>query len=152
MKTKILALFMSVIALFGSATSLVFADANNPGTDGTFKWGFGNSKYTTWIAVKWTWDQTWDSIIWVVKSAINWVLWILSLVVLVLLLWGGFQMITAAGDDAKYKKGFTILKQAGIWLAFIATAWLIVSLIFFVIQWSGAAWNDADVVNAQPDA
>jgi hypothetical protein len=43
----------------------------------------------------------------------------LALVALVVLLWGGFQMVTAAGDDAKYKKGFKILQQAAIGLIFI---------------------------------
>jgi hypothetical protein len=43
-------------------------------------------------------------------------------------------MITAAGDDGKYKKGFTILKQAGIGLVFIGVSWLIVSVIFFLLN------------------
>lgn len=43
-------------------------------------------------------------------------------------------MVTAAGDDGKYKAGFKILKQAGVGLLFIGLAWLFVSLIFFVIQ------------------
>ena len=70
----------------------------------------------------------------VIKNAINWVLWILSLIVFVLLLWWGFQMVTAAGDDKKFAAGQTILKQAGIGLAFIAASWLIVSMIFWVIS------------------
>ena len=36
----------------------------------------------------------------------------LALIALVILIRGGFQMVTAAGDDAKYKKGFKILQQA----------------------------------------
>jgi uncharacterized membrane protein YukC len=42
-------------------------------------------------------------------------------------------MVTAAGNDEKYKKGFTILKQAGIGLILIGLAWLIVSFFFFVV-------------------
>lgn len=75
-----------------------------------------------------------STLITVIKSFINWTLWMLALITLVILLWGGFQMVTAAGDDAKYKKWFTILKQAGVWLAFIALSWLVVSLIFFIIN------------------
>ena len=41
------------------------------------------------------------------------------MVAIIVLLYGGFQMITAAGDDAKYKKGFGILRQAGIGLIFV---------------------------------
>lgn len=45
-----------------------------------------------------------DTLIQVIKSFINWMLGILSLIALVILIRGGFQMVTAAGDDAKYKK------------------------------------------------
>lgn len=75
-----------------------------------------------------------DGLILTIKNGINWLLGLLGLIALVVLLWGGFQMVTAAGADDKYKKGFTILKQAGIGLLFIGLAWLFVSLIFFVIQ------------------
>ena len=74
-----------------------------------------------------------DSLINTIKSGINRLLGLLGLIALIVLLWGGFQMVTAAGDDGKYKEGFKILKQAGIGLLFIGLAWLFVSLIFFVI-------------------
>ena len=69
----------------------------------------------------------------VIKTAINRVLGILGLITFVLLLWGGFQMVTAAGDDKKFGAGQTILKQAGIGLLFIAGSWLMVSMIFWLI-------------------
>jgi hypothetical protein len=69
----------------------------------------------------------------VIKSFINWMLGILALIALVILLWGGFQMVTAAGDDAKYKKGFKILQQAAIGLVFIGVSWLVVSVIFWLL-------------------
>lgn len=75
-----------------------------------------------------------DTFINVVRGAINWVLGILALIALILLLWGGFQMVTAAGDDAKYKAGFTILKQAAVGLILIGVAWFVISIIFFVIN------------------
>ena len=37
-----------------------------------------------------------DSFVTVVKNAINWILGILALIALLILLWGGFQMVTAA--------------------------------------------------------
>ena len=42
-------------------------------------------------------------------------------------------MVTAAGDDGKYKKGLTILKQAAIGLIIVGISWIIVSFIFWVI-------------------
>jgi hypothetical protein len=75
-----------------------------------------------------------DTFVNVVRGAINRVLGILALIALILLLWGGFQMVTAAGDDAKYKAGFTILKQAAIGLILIGVAWFVISIIFFVIN------------------
>jgi hypothetical protein len=69
----------------------------------------------------------------VVKTFINYALGLLALIALGVLLYGGFQMVTAAGDDGRYKAGFTILKQAAIGLAFIALAWIVVRFIFFVI-------------------
>jgi len=49
-------------------------------------------------------------------------------------------MVTAAGDEEKYKKGFKILKQAAIGLVFIGLAFFMVSVIFWllgVIGWGG---------------
>lgn len=77
-----------------------------------------------------------DSLIKTIQTAINWVLGILSLVALVLCLWGGFLMMTSGGDSKKYEKWVGILKWAGIGLAIIALSWLIVSLIFYVINGS----------------
>lgn len=104
-------------------------------------WGFFNDanvhvdEINTW----WTADNTAsEGFIGVVQKVINWVLWILWLIALILLIWWGFQMVTAAWDDAKYKKWFTIMKQAAIWLAVIGFAWFIVSIILRVI-WVWAA-------------
>jgi len=44
-----------------------------------------------------------DTLINVIKGAINWTLGILALIALIVLLWGGFQMVTANGDDGAYK-------------------------------------------------
>lgn len=83
-------------------------------------------------------DQGWN-LINVVKKFINWVLWILSLIVLVIVLVGWFQMVTASGNEEKYKKGFTILKHAGIGLVVIWLSWFIVTIIFWILRGSTAA-------------
>ena len=75
-----------------------------------------------------------DSLLNVIRTFINWVLGILGLIALIILLYGGFQMVTAAGNEEKYNEGFKILKQAGIGLAFIGLARFIVSIIFFLLN------------------
>lgn len=83
-------------------------------------------------------DQGWK-LIDVIKSFINWMLGMLALIALVILIWGGFQMVTAAGDETKYKKGFKILQQAAIGLVFIWVSWLVVSVIFWLLTTIGVA-------------
>jgi len=84
-----------------------------------------------------------DSFVTVVKNAVNWILGILALIALLVLLWGGFQMVTAAWDDEKYKKGFTILKQAAMGLILIGVAWFIISIIFWLVNLVAAPATDA---------
>ena len=43
-------------------------------------------------------------------------------------------MMTSGGDSKKYESGLNLLKWAAIGLAVIAASWLIVSLIFYVIN------------------
>jgi hypothetical protein len=81
-----------------------------------------------------------DSLINTIRTAINWVLGILSLIALALCLWGGFQMMTSGWDSKKYEAGINLLKWAAIGLAIIALSWLIVSLIFYVIN--SSIWQD----------
>lgn len=88
------------------------------------------------VATIWTdKDQGWN-LIQVIKNAINWVLWILALIVLVIVLMWGFQMVTASGNEEKYKKWFTILKHAGIWLVIIWLSRFIVTIVFWLLRWT----------------
>ena len=54
-----------------------------------------------------------------IKNFINWMLGLLATIALVICLYAGFLMVTAAGDDTKHKKGMTIIKQAVIGLIII---------------------------------
>ena len=78
------------------------------------------------------WPQEEWIIDWI-QTVVNWALWLMWLVALIMLLWWGFLMVTAAGEDDRYQKWFKILKQAWIGLLLIWVAWLIVSIIFRVI-------------------
>ena len=105
--------------------SLVNAQGSTTNTQGFW------DQSTAWgIGVAGAGQEKGDTLITVFKTFINWMLGMLALIALVILLWGGFQMVTAAGDDAKYKKGFKILQQAAIGLVFIGISWLVVSVIF----------------------
>lgn len=164
-KKLILGAFLGVFTLAGVAMLPNYANAQEvePG-DGVGGWK-GNWWYaastekdtafseTMWFNIKWSkwytedywvawteWDQ-WDALISVIRSAINWVLGMLSLISLALVLYAGFLMVTSQGDSKKYEQGFGIMKWAGIGLAVIAGAWLIVSLIFWIITGSISGWG-----------
>ncbi len=69
----------------------------------------------------------------VIKNMINYALWMLALVALVYLIYHGFLILTAAGDDTQYKKGLSGIKYAAIAIAGIGASRLIVSGIFWLI-------------------
>ena len=82
-------------------------------------------------------DQGWtgnEGFLDFIQSAVNWILALLGLITIIILIYGGFQMVTAAWDDNKYKKGFTIVKQAVIGLILIGVSALIVNLIFSFVN------------------
>ena len=122
------------VAGFLAAWSIAIVNAQATPTtfnqDGFTAWNAG------WIWVAWWEAATGGRLIDTIKSFINWMLWLLSLIALVVVLYGGFKMVTAAGDEAKYKEGFKVLKQAGVWLAVIWLAWFVVSIIFWIIGWT----------------
>lgn len=97
------------------------------------------------IKVAWTAsaDTTKDSLIVSIKTFINRILGMLALITLVILLRWGFQMVTAAWDDGKYKEWMKILKQAWFGLAFIWLSRLIVSMIFWIIWLVTDSWSSS---------
>lgn len=81
----------------------------------------------------------------VIKSVANWVFGILWLIALLLVMYGWVLMVTSAGEDDTYKKWWTIMRSALIWLVIIGVAWFVVSIIIWLLQkttlaakWSGA--------------
>jgi hypothetical protein len=97
---------------------------------------FGEMIGVNWIHTIWTQAQQGDSLLHTVQTAINRVLWILAAITLYFVLYAGFLMMTSWGDSKKYDTWLKIIKNAAIWLAIIAVSWLIVSLIFYLINGS----------------
>lgn len=64
----------------------------------------------------------------VVQGYVNTFMTFLAIIAVLLILWGGFNILTAAGDDDKVSKGKTIIIQAGIGL-------LVIFLANSIIQW-----------------
>lgn len=129
MKTKLLAVMMMWMAAFWSIIGVASAKTDTWASTAGLK---GNT-WVSWIAWVGESSRKWSQLLDVIKNWINWVLGMLALITLCIVLWWGFQMVTAAGDDGKYKKGFTILKQAGVWLIIILLAWIIVSVVFWLV-------------------
>jgi len=128
MNKKLWLLLWTAIISVGSMTTPMLTNA-----------AFGqNLNNGTNINVSWSEGGAWTWLLDFVQNAVNWILWILWLITVVILIWWGFQMVTAAGDDGKYKKWFTIVKQSVIGLILIGVSWLIVSLIFSFV------WSTAD--------
>jgi len=85
-----------------------------------------------------------DALINVIKWWVNWILGILALIALLILIYGGLLMVTAAGSEDRYSKWWTILKQAAIGLIVIGVSWFIVSIIFWLINISATNVDVAD--------
>ena len=94
----------------------------------------------------WTDTQQKDAFVNVVKWAVNWILGILALIALIIVMYGGFLMVTSAGNDETYKKWFAILKYAAMWLILIGVAWFVVSIVFWLINQTASdpwtAWTE----------
>ena len=63
------------------------------------------------------------------QDLLAWLMGFLALIAFLFLVWGGFQFLTAWGDEDKVKKGKTIIIQSLIGLFVIWIAWGLVSWI-----------------------
>ena len=128
----LLGAFFGMFALAGIAVLPNVANAQDPNASDstTSSWADpqGNKNY-----VGTNQELTGSAILDTVKNAINWILGILATIALVVCLYGGFLMVTAAGDEKKYQKGLGVLKYAAIGLAIIGLSWMIVSVIFWFV-------------------
>ena len=131
--TKKIKKFILVVASI--AISLWMVSTSNQ----TLAAWFGDMFGVSGIHTIWTEHKQKDSLIYTLQTAINWVLGILATITLCLVLYAGFLMLVSWWDSKKYDSWVNIIKHAAIWLAIIAVSWLIVSLIFYLINWSVAS-------------
>jgi len=103
-------------------------DINDPLRNGTTSavW------WIEWIA-KWTNDHQWD-FIWYIALWINYFLWFLWLVVIILIIKDGIVMITSAGDEWKKKEAFVNLRNYILALIWIWASYLLINLIFYFVN------------------
>ncbi len=133
MKTKLLAVTMMWLAAFGSISGLALAGGSYDFWAADWFWGSKGVGNIKWVSGTTDSGASSASLLSTITTAVNWILGMLALIALIVCLWWGFQMVTAAGDDAKYKKGMGILKQAAIGLVIIGVSWMFVSLIFWLV-------------------
>lgn len=75
-----------------------------------------------------------------IHNILNFALAWLSLVALIYLIYHGVIVLTAAGDDSRYKEGIKGIKYAAIAILGIGLSWIIVSAIFRLANWI-AKWT-----------
>ena len=68
-----------------------------------------------------------------VYTVTNWIFYILTLVAVLMIIYGGFTYIAAAGDPAKATKGKTVLTLSIIGLAIALLAKFVPALVKFVL-------------------
>ncbi len=112
-KTSLYTTAWLALAGLNAANAAITYDGSNPVND--------NLKGT---------DTTADN---VVENWVGYLVGFLYLIAIIMMLWGGFQILTAGGDEEKVKKWKTILFQAAAWLivVFIANSiitWIITGL------------------------
>lgn len=90
-----------------------------------------------WIVNVWAiteYNEAKNDVMKIIKNIINYALWLLSFIALIYLIAHWFMILTAAGDDAKYKKWLKGIKYAAIALWWIGVSFFIISFIFRLIN------------------
>lgn len=69
-----------------------------------------------------------------IQIIINWLLWILSFIALIYMLYCGFLVFSSWSDDKNTAKGKKWISTAAIALAWIGLSWLIISAMIWFIS------------------
>lgn len=82
----------------------------------------------------WSFFEAQNQTINFIQNIVNWSLSIIGLIALVYLLYNGFLMLTAAGDDAQFKKGAKAVRTTTLALVGMWVSALIVNAIFYFVD------------------
>ncbi len=146
MKKTILRVMIGVMSIVGVASAnlwrltqdpedvVVTNDINgDPIRDGADNPG----RWVVWIVRNWeitNFFQAKNQTIAFIQNLINRSLWLVWLVALVYIIYHGFLMVTAAGNDAQFKKWAKALRTAVISILWIGLSAYIVKFIFYLLD------------------
>lgn len=89
-----------------------------------------------WLYYQWgitTFFQAENQTLRFIQKIVNWALMFIGVVALVYLVYHGFLMVTAAGDEAQFKKWAKALRSAIIAIVWVGLSALIVNFIFYLV-------------------
>ena len=79
-------------------------------------------------------EQAQNQTIWLIKNIVNILLWFVSFVVFIFLIYEWYMIVAAGTDEKQYEKAVTRLKNGAIAIWGIALSWTIVSFIFAALD------------------
>lgn len=69
-----------------------------------------------------------------IKKLVNYTLSLLSFIIVLYILYWWIVMLTAWGDNNKYKEGFDRVKIGALIIILIWLSWLIISFLFYIVN------------------
>lgn len=109
-------------------------DINDPLADSSYEIAWRvNGLYMKWGKIT-TFLQAQNSALAYAQNIINWTLLIVWTVALVYLLYTGFQMVTAAGDETKFKERTKKTRAAVVALLWIGLSAILINFVLYVID------------------
>lgn len=112
---------------------VVTNDINDPFRDGAHNpWRNVDGLYYQWGIT--TFLQAQNQTIAYIQRMVNWALSFIWVIALVYLLYHGFLMLTAAGDETQFKKWVKAVRTAVIALVWIAVSAFVVNFILYLVS------------------
>ncbi|MFA5130063.1 MAG: pilin [Patescibacteria group bacterium] len=124
-RNKILSAFCAATLALGAGVSVLHAQGFTSDDTG-LKASAVKAGYSTNLSCQ---SGPGGCIPFIIGSIVNALLGIFGALFLVLIIWGGFQYMTAQGDDAKVKKAQETIRNAIIGMLIVAASYAIASFV-----------------------